>query len=70
MEIGNESQLSLDFEAASKASAGNPTVVGPIPDKPRLVLVHSSDSPQSSSEGMRESRIIESVISHARSLSW
>lgn len=68
MEIRNDPQLSLDFEAQTKAHVDG---VASAVDRPRLHLVHSSKTPiQSSSDEVRGKKIIEGILSHARSLSW
>lgn len=68
MENRNDSQLSLDFEAKINVHADNAISAC---ERPRLRLVHSSNTPiQSSSEEMRGNKIIEGILSHARSLSW
>jgi hypothetical protein len=72
METRNDPQLSLDFEAQGKnlvddASKATASLVG----RPQLQLVYSSGlSVQSSAEEGKGSKIIEGILSHARSLSW
>lgn len=69
MEIRNDPQLSLDFEAQTTAHVDN---AASAIDRPRLHLVHSSNvliQPPSSEE-VRGNKIIEGILSHARSLSW
>ena len=71
MDIIKDPQLSLDF--AAKEQLAGESVSPNCAEKGRLglVLVHSSAAPQAQSDkSSRVSKIIDGVISHARSLSW
>lgn len=63
MKKDSETQLSLDFE--SKVSLKASQASGPS-----LKLVHSVDVPKTTKEVSQTSKIIETIVSHARSLSW
>lgn len=68
MDIRNDLQLSLDFEAQTKAHADDAVSAR---GWPLLQLVHSSNAPiKPSSEKLRGNKIIEGIRSHAKSLSW
>lgn len=67
MEIRNDAQLSLDFENQAHADGVISATVEAV-DRPRLHLVYSSN--EAVQRSADEHKILEGILSHARSLSW